>query len=164
MELRKNLTSKEGWQGCGQRQLWFLFHRQRWYQSRQAWHQHRRFQGWNHTWGGERLVSRHQCHWWQWHQEGTLYDRASISRSSFQSFQTRLWQPSALLLLHPSCILHCFQPSKVHIHATLSNTSLIFSFLINSFISSCTINNSLVHPGVSFPCFFLYSNAELKLW
>lgn len=87
------------------------------------------------------LRSSHQCHWWESHQEGTLYDRASISRSSFQSFQTRLWQPSVLLLLQPSCILHCFQPSKVHIHATLLNTSHIFSFLINSLISSCIINN-----------------------
>ena len=49
---------------------------------------------------------------------------------------------------------------KVHIRATLLNTSHIFSFLINSLISSCIINNSLVHTGVSFPCLFLYSNAE----
>jgi len=136
MKLNKKLTSREGWQGCGQRRLWFLFHQRRLYHCPQAWHQHRRFRGWNHTWGGERLVWHHRCRWWQWHQEGTLYDRASISRSSFRSFQTRLWQPSVLLPPHPSCILHCFQPSKVHIIPTLLNSSShTFSFLVNSFIS-----------------------------
>ena len=29
-----------------------------------------------------------------------------LKKFPFQSFQTRLWQPSVLLLLQPSCILH----------------------------------------------------------